>query len=1345
MRRFVITVLAVSAWGLSLRAGEIDFVEDFALSPDRQAALRQLIPGTDDYFYYHALEALHREQFDKAQELIGGWVEKHGETPRVWEIRTRMALLTYERQPQKSLEYLRQRLGVQFLHQKEELGAEPNLPTALDAALISRGQFLERARSVTRDNLDGYEDAALDWLVGADLTPNERRSLLARLARPDHEKLPQIVMDDLRHIGSGGFGSLGIHQQLLLSQMEELRKLHPDLLNQPPFVVAWLRRLQPGADENWRYEPKTLEAYLERLATFASRLAPAHNSLKAHVAYHRLLLDRSRGQFHKGRFLEYLKLPRPVGYASQKMLESDAVRTHPCDLNANYEGATLLPPIGDDEPLVRSYLAHFLVEAQGTGEFEPFINGTYLKHLFAETKIVHGLGNAEEWAALLPPELFRQLKERIDIDFAYTNQTRLGAEDAVALEVHVKNVSTLIVKVFEINTRNYYRDQQREIDTDINLDGLVANSEQTYTYADPPLRRVTRRFEFPALNRAGVYVIDFIGNGRSSRALVRKGRLHHLVTRGAAGQVFTVLDERRQPVRNARLWLAGQEYAAAEDGRITVPFSTQPARQAFVLTAPVAGGNPPAKAAAPPATLSSLDYFVHELEGYSLACGFYVDREALLQRQQAEVVIRPALLVNGTPVSLKLLEEVKLTITSTDLDGIATSQELPKFALFEDRETTHVFQVPPRLASIQFSLTGQVKRITRGGEPIQLAAAENFTLNEIERTEKIEDLHLLQAQGEYFLELRGKSGEPRGSRPVALSLKHRDFRAPLGVVLKTSAEGRITLGKLAEIAQIQATGPEGTAHAWVLNADRHTYPAALQGRVGEPLQLPYLPREGLVPQRDAPADKPLKVARSEVSLLELRGEMYVADRFENLSLKDGLLVIDKLPAGDFDLYLKSTGARIRLRIAEGPRLGRFVTGRTRQLETPALAPLQIAAISAQPDAVQIRLSNASKFARVHLFATRYVPEYDAFAALSKVRGTEPSWFLHFPPESVYLTGRNIGDEYRYIIDRRYARKYPGNMLDRPSLLLNPWAVRETQTGAQVAAAGDEFGAVGAPAPSESAGGILGGDRPHTVAGHFANLDFLAEPSVALLNLVPDDRGVIQIERKVLGGHQYLTVVAVDPVQTTLRTQTLEEPRALFTDLRLRNALDPQGHFTRQKQISIVPAGQAFGLADITTSKFEVYDSLERVYGLYATLSRDPKLVELGFLLQWPKLTLEERRTLYSKHASHELSFFLSKKDPEFFRTVVLPYLAHKKDKTFLDRYLLGDDLAEFLLPWNHAQLNVVERILLAQRLPDERPRTARHVADLFALLPPDTDGFLRLFETAVKAGGLETEDRLGVK
>src|SRR5205823_5297142 len=114
---------------------------------------------------------------------------------------------------------------------------------------------------------------------------------------------------------------------------------------------------------------------------------------------------------------------------------------------------------------------------------------------------------------------------------------------------------------------------------------------------------------------------------------------------------------------------------------------------------------------------------------------------------------------------------------------------------------------------------------------------------------------------------------------------------------------------------------------------------------------------------------------------------------------------------------------------------------------------------------------------------------------------------------------------------------------------------------------------------------------------------------------------------------------------------------------------------------------------------------------------DPKLAEFAFVTRWPKLKDTEKRELYSKYACHELHVFLSRKDPAFFNTVVKPYLANKKDKTFLDHFLIGSELSGFTDPWRHGRLNAAERVLLSRRVTGEQPKTARHLADLFRLQP----------------------------
>ena len=106
--------------------GEVGFAEDFALAKDRTAALKQLIPGTEDYYYYHALHYLNTEQFAQAEAQLKPWIERFGHTARVTEIQTRHALLVYDADSQRTLKYIREHLNLHFNHQKEDAGGAPN-------------------------------------------------------------------------------------------------------------------------------------------------------------------------------------------------------------------------------------------------------------------------------------------------------------------------------------------------------------------------------------------------------------------------------------------------------------------------------------------------------------------------------------------------------------------------------------------------------------------------------------------------------------------------------------------------------------------------------------------------------------------------------------------------------------------------------------------------------------------------------------------------------------------------------------------------------------------------------------------------------------------------------------------------------------------------------------------------------------------------------------------------------------------------------------------------------------------------------------------------------------------
>ncbi len=329
-----------------------------------------------------------------SHKTLTQWIERHGRTERVRRIQFRHALLTYDRNPQQTLQFLRNELGISFHHQRDNVGVDPAIPDTLDPNSINREAFTNRANSITQTDLSQFEDSALDWLASYELNPHHRRSLLQRIRRPDYPNLVKTILADLKFEHSGGFGSHPIHALLLDKQLDELARLEPSLAYQQNFVFAKLARLQPGPDEDWRHDPAVMKAYFDRLEAYVNTLPIAYQSLKAHVLYHRLAFDQTQGVYDRARFIKYLQIPRGTHYIQPKLMERADSQRYPADLNADYSSMTSLQVIGNDEPLVRAYLLHFLVQAENWREFETYIVDHYLKTITRKQK------SLTAWASL---------------------------------------------------------------------------------------------------------------------------------------------------------------------------------------------------------------------------------------------------------------------------------------------------------------------------------------------------------------------------------------------------------------------------------------------------------------------------------------------------------------------------------------------------------------------------------------------------------------------------------------------------------------------------------------------------------------------------------------------------------------------------------------------------------------------------------------------------------------------------------------------------------------------------------------------------------------------------------
>jgi hypothetical protein len=1306
------TLLAFAACcaATSAQGRPIGFEETWALSLDRAKAVALLTPGTDDWFYYSCRERLDARDLAGVDSLLRDWLARRDRDGRVVEIENRAALLGFATAPDRTWDLLRQRLGLSWDHQRVVPGATSNLPTALDPAFLSPVHLTAQALAHHPNGVGGFTDAALPSLAAAALDDNQLRDLLHRLRRPDVDNLPALVVRDLAAPRNIGFGSHAVHGLLRLDQLEECLRLQPDLLREPAFVNAYLSRLQPSSDRDWRADPELRPAQFARLWAFVRRLAPSFNSLKAHVLGHWLQHDLTQGAPDRGRLLEFVRLPRRSHLAPERLRQrpaSDDV------VDGSAQFPTLLPPLGDDAPLLRRCFEHVFQREDTFDTWAEFLDAGWLRRVLAETKLLLGEGDLTRWQAMLGDGPRQELERRVELGFAATQRTRYAAGDAVALDVDVKHVPTLLLKVYAIDAFRYLSETGKEVDATIELDGVVPNHEQTFTYDEPPLHRVRRTFALPMVDAPGTWIVELVGNGISSRAVVHKGDLRAVERQTAAGHEFVVHDEAGQRLVDAHVWFGGRDYAPDAQGRVLLPFTTEPGDHRVVVHH---------------GTRARLVEFAHAAESYSLTCGAHVEREALVAGTTAKLCVRPRLGLGAREITLDLLQDVVLTVTATDLDGVPSQQDFRAPKLGQERDLVVELQVPERLQTLALQLRGKVRDLTGKDVPL-LAHAAHLPVNGVDATPLTASAQVLATAAGYVLEVRGKNGEPRAGRTCTLQFAMRDYVQPVTASLQTGADGRIALGPLPGVEsvsfEVQGAGPGSLA----LPRPQHLLPTRLHGLAGETLRVPYR----------GTAREPTRAAFS----LLAHGE----DLFGRLALVDGWLELRDLPPGDHELVLHETGASIAVAITQGRREGGWLLGADRTLQAPSAAPLQLRQLEVAGDTLVVRVGNATPGTRVHIAATRALPTFDAFAALASIGTADGATLVPERAVSSYHSGRQLGDEYRYVLERRFRTKYPGNMLARPSLLQNPWAFDDNSWNAAVGiggGAGGKFGGRQGGRGRSTSGAVRdgsGGSGAHAHPGRFTNLDWLPRGAATLHNLTPDAEGLVRVPLADLGLGHHVHVLVLDGDQAVQDSLVRPEQPVAPRPRELRQALDGALHFAERRHIEFVAAGAETTLPDARFATVEVYDSLTAVFRLLATACPDPEFATFAFLLAWPTTDEARKRELYGQHACHELHVFLWHKDRAFFDAVVKPLLADKHHKTFLDHWLLGGDLTRFLEPWAFARLNLIERVLLAQRLPAEpRAGIARSLREALELRPVDRAHLDRLFDLLLQSRALDASD-----
>jgi hypothetical protein len=1307
------------------------FQERFALSENRGALLAELIPGTEEYFFYHTLHAQNEMQIAEARAHLDAWTAKHGQTTGVQRMRTRQMLLEYSQNREATVDFLRREYQLQTFHPAPQRDEANVLASRIGPDDLP---WEERISSTVKSagGIGQIEDALLPHVLPYIQNMDDLRVWMGRIRRNDVPGLIDRMAEELQSAGSRGFGWASIHRELTLEQLQQLQSKLPSLLESGGFVHEWVRHTRVSEDESMS-DPATRRKHLAALEAIGSKLPEVHINWVAAVLHQRLRLDLASGIMDRDRFLRYLQIPSRRQVCAKEFIERNQGRPQ-IDFATTFPPDTLLTAIGDDTAMIRAYLEHFFQSDTDTAAFSKFLDGDYLKLVFAQTKILYGIGDSKQYYSQLSPEMQREIAARVEVQFLPTNPTIYQPTDRVRLELELKNTSQLLVRIYRLHAKNILKHQSNPISTAIDLDGAVANIERRMEFSQRPDLRHRETIELPELEGNGVWVVECLASGQRSRALIHKGHLQSIQTLSDVGHLIKIVNAEGELVPSAKILMGEREFAPEADGVIVVPFEDTMRVKNIVLF----DGN-----------FAVLESFRHLPESYELRASFMIEPQSVLSGTRTALVVRPRLLCQGQPMRLSELESVQLRMTTTDLDGIVSTQVFNDIALGEQEEWVQPWMVPPRLAKVDWSLVGKIRSMrTRAYQ--ELVVSQSTSVNATAATAWMHDLYLTRTDRGYRLEARGRNGEPCPRMPLQFEFKLVGLQGSHWHRLATDAEGVIELGRLAGIERFWTSGVTVPRREFPLYVEHSDWPERIHAAVGNPIELPLSTWDPSSLEQAVAIDG-IQMAGPRLALQEVRGGMNYADRAGWIRSIRGGIRLEGLEAGNYVLTDHRTQRVVQVWVTAGEDRDGMIVGKLRTLWRSHFEPLRIADVSIQGDKLRIQIDGASELSRVHVVGAAFEHMAIENWAGRSYRVDAPSIDRTRIP-SFYVDSLQLDEEYQYVLARQLKKPLPGSMLSHPSVLLNPWELSSTQTNTRDAKPGDAIQDMSAPAPDPAAMAAKRDASGQSDAAGSGSRDyeFLRRASAILPNLRPNAEGVVEIDLSEVEGLPSISVVAVHPTMVATRRIALpiEQPRAL-RERRLQQSLDPQRHVAQRDSIRWFAGSDPLVLGDAGMTKIRAYESIASLMPVMEALLGDAtEFRRFAFLKTWPTLNEEQKQQHYGDHACHELHLFLYMHDRAFFDAVVKPYLTNKSPRQFMDDWLLDRPLSQYTEPWRWRQLNTVERVLLSKKWADQRLPTQRWLTDqinLTPILPADRS---RRFTTALRslarAGDFEDLFAVGV-
>ena len=1010
-----------------------------------------------------------------------------------------------------------------------------------------------------------------------------------------------------------------------------------------------------------------------------------------------------------------------------------------------------IPSIEFGEILAHTFIENliidfFLYDKAKPDDFKEYFKQDYLKRLEYISKLYKGIEvKPDDLSKYFIGNEYEEIVKKIELTICEHNPKEFKLNEDVKIDFDFKNTKSINISIYEINTENYYLTKKTPLNSLINVEGVIASQtlDVKIEGGENPLKRIRKTIEFNQIpkGKRGVYLIEILGNGMSTRIIIKKGRLN-LVTRNTAkGILCQMINEKNEVLKGDKtyLWYNGIKYTCGEkDGFIALPYK--------VL---VDSSN---KCILVHDSYADITEIRRKSENFTLKGYFNFSNEAILPGNMLKVSFKPLLFSNGRETSL---EQIKNGIITVNMTKEESRENIPVTTTFEniefkDDNKEYEFEVlvPPMMREMRFVFEGEVKSNNNNNKKkLRYEQDSNFVVG----NNLISSPLFHKVGKKYIYENLGRNGEnitTNAGTNTIIRVNTYDFLRRIDVQLQYDKLGRLNLGELKNVRSVNINSKEYNLQEY----SKYCYPERVDIIPGECFTLPVYSNKKISLDDNYFILYQFYNNKDEPSvLIDIKNEIILKELDINGDKEHyyEFTIGANLKKGKYCLIFGEEANKntIIIKVKEGSHWMNYENyiindnGYVENSQNKTPVYMRNLLIDKEKGEIKFECAETKRdFKKIHanIYLSQFqIPQLNRYFnkySNMLIEGTENLITNKFSNwKNIYLSNRILNEEIQYVLQRQEMENQLGNSLPMPSLLLKRAYKRDCQNEEEKLEKGNEYrrqdADMGAGAGSQYGHGKSTAEynRDNTDFYNFLKHSGYVKNNIEPININSNEDKIAKFEIKftdkekdILKQYSYIQIILLDNKSISSDFHSLCEDNDKFEiekrDISNTKVLDNNKNFSEINKTELVKKDQKITIDE--TSNYKLVDSVQKLSQFYLlSLSNKHYWDKFKFLLSLSdpnKFNESDFLEKYNEVCGHEVNLFLYFKYPKLFEKYVKNIIKYKFEKTFIDYFLLDDyeTLLEYLSPYKISSLPTNELCLLMLKIVEKKPEEAEKIKNI---------------------------------